>query len=574
MSLPFFPGYTFKESPSKLNRPKEHQFEVVKGLMVAKQPDPKILEQQIEAAKAKLRFIEDENEENESKYSLNETLPTASQESYVLRFFGYFKQSVVESNDENYRVRYVKIYVYLEDDTVMVEEKRFRNSGLEQGVLLRRMRVSNPKASKYGTNYTYLDFNVGIDIDIFGNVYHIFDCDSFTRTFLTDNNINVPESENSPEDLYTVKRNLTERPVRVSKVNVDKKNLKNFIENDGKVLRFYAIWDDRDKLFGELRKFIIIYFLVDGKIEIRQVLVPNSGRDNYSQFLSKTVLNKPNSKELYIDSDFYIGQEVNVFGRKFLIYDADEFTKNYCDEKFGKHDWTPLQFNDDGTYSQIKNNPPPYNGWGDEEDSLGYCYSLHPTPPKKNIVKMMNKDGQFLRFLAKFKYPSPSDQIRQFVIIFYLADDNVAVFELPKRNTGFKGGKFIQKSKFRNDNTNNYFLPNDFFIGATIKINNYIFELIDADELAFNIMESDSDNFPYSDLFLIFDQLLKNKQNLLILKKDFESIDPELLGYINKDEAIKRIVRVLKLTLHEVMTIIRRFTDEKGFNYFDFLSFL
>ena len=29
------------------------------------------------------------------------------------------------------------------------------------------------------------------------------------------------------------------------------------MEMDRKVLRFYAVWDDRDSMFGEMRKFII-----------------------------------------------------------------------------------------------------------------------------------------------------------------------------------------------------------------------------------------------------------------------------------------------------------------------------
>ena len=31
---------------------------------------------------------------------------------------------------------------------------------------------------------------------------------------------------------------------------------------------------------------------------------------------------------------------------------------------------------------------PPYNGYGSEEDSLGYVYNLMPKVPKKNINKM------------------------------------------------------------------------------------------------------------------------------------------------------------------------------------------
>lgn len=50
----------------------------------------------------------------------------------VLRFYGYFKESVVESNIENHRIRKVILYYYLEDDSMHVAEPRQDNSGIPQ----------------------------------------------------------------------------------------------------------------------------------------------------------------------------------------------------------------------------------------------------------------------------------------------------------------------------------------------------------------------------------------------------------------------------------------------------------
>lgn len=47
----------------------------------------------------------------------------------VLRFHGYFKESVVESRLENYRVRKVTIFYYLEDKSIMITEPKIVNSG-------------------------------------------------------------------------------------------------------------------------------------------------------------------------------------------------------------------------------------------------------------------------------------------------------------------------------------------------------------------------------------------------------------------------------------------------------------
>jgi hypothetical protein len=50
----------------------------------------------------------------------------------VLRFTGFFKEAVVESNMENHRVRRVQILYYLADDSVQITEPKQDNSGLPQ----------------------------------------------------------------------------------------------------------------------------------------------------------------------------------------------------------------------------------------------------------------------------------------------------------------------------------------------------------------------------------------------------------------------------------------------------------
>jgi DUF1126 PH-like domain len=51
----------------------------------------------------------------------------------VLAFDGYFQESVTESRVEQYRVRPVKLYFYLEDDSIQIVEPRLKNSCMQQG---------------------------------------------------------------------------------------------------------------------------------------------------------------------------------------------------------------------------------------------------------------------------------------------------------------------------------------------------------------------------------------------------------------------------------------------------------
>ena len=61
--------------------------------------------------------------------------------SQVLLFNAYFKQTLNESDKEYYRVRPVKIYYYLEDDSISVVEPIVENSGIPQGKLIKRQRL-------------------------------------------------------------------------------------------------------------------------------------------------------------------------------------------------------------------------------------------------------------------------------------------------------------------------------------------------------------------------------------------------------------------------------------------------
>ena len=71
---------------------------------------------------------------------------------------------------------------------------------------------------------------------------------------------------------------------------------------------------------------------------------------------------------------------------------------------------------------------PPYNGFGDEEDSLGYVYRLMPIAPKKDYFKWM--DNQIcLRYYAKLNTKAPEDLDRRFIITFFCYDDNLLVYE-------------------------------------------------------------------------------------------------------------------------------------------------
>lgn len=97
--------------------------------------------------------------------------------SQVLQFDAYFKQTVHESPNEHYRIRDVKFYYYLEDDSISVVEPAILNSGIPQGKLIKRQRL--PK-NDLGDCWHWKDLNLGIDVTFYGKVFHIYNCDQWT----------------------------------------------------------------------------------------------------------------------------------------------------------------------------------------------------------------------------------------------------------------------------------------------------------------------------------------------------------------------------------------------------------
>lgn len=80
------------------------------------------------------------------------------------------------------------------------------------------------------------DFNIGIDIGLEGIVFHITDCDLFTKEFLLSQGVELNEPECMPPDPYTeMRKHKTTIPQTKTKLVDDK--LRRSIEFDGKVLR-------------------------------------------------------------------------------------------------------------------------------------------------------------------------------------------------------------------------------------------------------------------------------------------------------------------------------------------------
>jgi hypothetical protein len=218
-----------------------------------------------------------------------------------------------------------------------------------------------PKPDGSG-NYTPADLLVGTNVGIYGRVFRVADADKHTRETLSSRGISLAPAEPLPIDPYNAKRQAekemvlrTQRYFRPRAFEDDltryaaakygaaatalaPDRLREFLQNDRKVLRFFLAWDDRAAPYGELRPFILHYYLQDDTAEVLEVRRANSGRDPFPAFVKKGKLAKdletlirtdaptthttqlidrsgrvdPTSMKYFTPDDFELGAEVTI----------------------------------------------------------------------------------------------------------------------------------------------------------------------------------------------------------------------------------------------------------------------
>ena len=105
----------------------------------------------------------------------------------------------------------------------------------------------------------------------------------------------------------------------------------------------------------------------------------------------------------YTDADLMIGRIVNIFGRKMLLTDCDEFTRQFYQKKYGINNFEPVRYDSGINAVRVERMNPPFNGFGSEEDSMASCQKMVPEPPKKDFIKWMRYDRYLSKYIKKSK---------------------------------------------------------------------------------------------------------------------------------------------------------------------------
>ncbi|XP_046494790.1 EF-hand domain-containing protein 1 isoform X2 [Equus quagga] len=499
--LPFLPGMSFKDS----TKTAFHRFQTLgyrNGYAVVQRPTLGIGGDRLQVTQLSQAELDDlASKASLLTYGQPKQAPPAefipahvAFDKKVLKFDAYFQEDVPMSTEEHYRIRQVKIYYYLEDDSMSVIEPVVENSGIPQGKLIKRQRLAK---NDRGDHYHWKDLNRGIDITIYGKTFRVVDCDRFTQVFLESQGIELNPPEKMALDPYT---ELRKQPLRKYVTPSDFDQLKQFLTFDKQVLRFYAIWDDTDSMFGECRTYIIHYYLMDDTVEIREVHERNNGRDPFPLLMNRQRVPKvlvKNAKnfpqcvleisdqevsEWYTAKDFLVGKSLTILGRTFFIYDCDPFTRQYYKEKFGISDLPRIDVS-----------------------------KKEPAPVKQES-------------------PIPEDKDRRFVFSYFLATDMISIFEPPVRNSGIIGGKYLGRTKvikpYSSVENPVYYSPSDFFIGAVIEVFGHRFVILDTDDYVLKYMESNAAQYSPEALLSVQNHVRKREGPAPELENKQTEVDP------------------------------------------------
>ena len=511
----------------------------------------------------------------------------------VLVFIGFYHEARAPPGFE---IRKVSLYYFIEDGSVRLCEdgRNLVSMGfVTNGELVKRHKI--PKTPNSTDFFTEIDFYCGAHVNIYGKKITLFDCNSFTRLWLQQrgrpsDSIPIPDqyihnlevtrqkefdtaeshgrvaimTGRSPS--RTALARMCPFPVIAAANPIVANNwtepISKFYDMDRKVLRFLCTWQD-NSMYGQNKRFVVNYFLVDDTVEILDVHSRNDGTDKWAKMLRRQPLLKELPRNIlvvkhdetelrpqprYHWTELKIGATVNVFGRDFVIRDCDDFTRKWYETHTSRgslangivckpqSDALPLSVDDDcedeegfqfpgdiaaalsrpstasvtrpmtatSTFSSTRaSSPSPARripksvGYGSQDDSLGSVFNLQPKVPRQNILRKKEWSQKAMRFKAKLlNTGEENDKDREFVLSVYLADDTIMIFETNRANSGFWGGKFLErslvakpKSPDSEEPLEEYYACEDFYVGSVVVLNTFTLGLIDCDAFTRSILE-------------------------------------------------------------------------------------
>ena len=317
------------------------------------------------------------------------------------------------------------------------------------------------------------DLTCGSDIELYSRVVRVASMDAYTRKFYVNSGIDPGDDIAVPVDRFTSSRNRAaeRRPIPLDVIrekalvnilfgghDINRKT-KQYLDYDGKVLRFFCYWDDASDS-GFKHFFELHWFLADDTVELVEVFERTE-----SCAAARSVFLKRGLPSLYgariSTKDLRTGSIITLADRGIFLYDCDSFTREYYLSEFCLEQ----------VKISIERNQISQSGPLPEE------LRLVPRRPRTDPSKL-DKAGITLRFEARLV---DGDSRRKFIVGFFPVDDSIAVWECPVRNSGIMAGKFAERGQKLRPDGSIYKLA-DLSVGARVVVSATVFEILACDE--------------------------------------------------------------------------------------------
>ena len=375
-------------------------------------------------------------------------------EKQVLRFDAISTERVPESPSERIRTLKFSILYYLEDGTLSIIAKNSNGDGLPEGTFLRRHFVDGIQIQ---------DLMVGASLIIYGREYLIIGVDRFTFDYYASTGICQPTSkiDAGTQELGVPDAGSVSYPSRCRTpqcVNTEKTI--QYLSNDRKVCRFFA----EARCYDPIRRFVILCYLSDDTIEIREEFSRNSGLDEISVWFRRGKLHSNGSPVLTSEDPnppfdirkLNVGSTVEVVHQTFFIIGTDPFTRKWFQDMFEIE--LAIEANiPTKTEAKALVTPQPCDQTGTDSDAVLRCSC-------RKLNGSLEEAG------------------RGFIVSFFVRSNEVSIFEPNVRNSGIMGGRFLEKGRYMNKVTGKFMQASDMSYGSEFEILSHRFRVYEVDK--------------------------------------------------------------------------------------------
>ncbi|KAK2076657.1 hypothetical protein QBZ16_005417 [Prototheca wickerhamii] len=160
-------------------------------------------------------------------------------------------------------------------------------------------------------------FYTGARLELRGVTLILVDADDYTRTFMAQAGHDVGPHLPSPlDDLDSDKKAPANAPPAEALLGKEavSRRLQQFLAHSNEVLCFYGVWNDTDRLYGDVHRIKVLYHLEDDSAR------PSGGAAQLGGTSQAPALSLDNLR---------IGSELHLFNRRILLADADPYTKQW-----------------------------------------------------------------------------------------------------------------------------------------------------------------------------------------------------------------------------------------------------